>query len=296
MKTFLCTLLALSLLTASEAVVLTIDAPTSDFVLVPGNDDPDFDGPNNTESSLVGDGTSGLGSFYIGFDPDTLGSATDGTLYFRLRVSGDINQGNNQLGEFNEYALFGFDVTGDEDIDFYLEVDGSDNAFDPVVTAFDATGGTNNSIFTIGLGNALSGVTLNASTDFSLVSDVDNLTGSNSDLDNSGGTDALLTLSVDFAAIVAAANSTGATAFDDTSAFALIALLDTNGSFNGTNGVGDVSGVDDDNPGTGLFADTGGLSPEIDANGNVVPEPASFAMIVGLLSFSSALLRRQRFR
>lgn len=292
-KVVTCKFLSLFFLTVSNAIVLSLNDPTSNFAEIPNSNDPSFDGPNNVESSLVGDGTSGLSSSYIGFDPGVVGNSTDGTLFLRLRVSGDVDSGNNDLGEFNEFALFGFDVTGDAVLDFFIEVDGSSNAFDPVVMAVDATGGVNNSILTIGPGSSLNGVNLNASIDFSLVSDIDGLSGSDADLDSDGGIDALLTVSVDFSAIAAAANTTGASGFNDTSSFAIIALLDPNGSFNGSNGVGDIAGVDDDNPGTGLFADTGGLSNQIDSSGNEVPEARAYAMILGLFVFFSVIFRRR---
>jgi len=313
-------LFSLILMPRLEAVI-ALDASTADFnaLNLGGPSDPVADNQaNRVDIELVGRPEDGLDAFYVGFDAFGGGSTTDGDWFFRVRVSGENGKAD---GELKGFVYVGLDVTGDGALDYLIEHGGNGGQNISIRRA----GAGSNSPGSVTLGTTLfseSAVKFDGSNDstanshFATVQSIDpGLTGDGFDpfdLDDGGNQqgdlDRFLTFKLDFQDFVDVVRADAAdpdvtgidssfALFDDTFAMQMLVVTSQNG--NKVNS--DFGGIDDDSAdpstpfvGTEESPGSGGLSGIVDSSGElVVPEPRAYALLLGLIAFTAAWLRRR---
>lgn len=288
-RNFIFSILILAPLLPAMGVVL-VDTSTNDAtdpwapISYLGPTDPytDRQSQGNEENEIVGDTTNGLDSFYVNFDGGDDTSSTDGTIFFRIRVSG-----NKGKADYDGYSYVGLDVTGDGALDFFLGV----NSKDSLLTLQDAGNDLNNSPNTSSISstNTESTAFTASNFDWSPVSDIDS--GVNSNIDGANGEDYFISFAVDFAWVVNAAVAEGVTDFDENSGIAYVTAT----SQNPNNLNADLNGVDNDNfNANDTWTTLGAINNPVTADGTPVPEPASFAFLSGCMVTFLALFRRRR--
>lgn len=285
MKTTHWALLAAGLTGASGVYAVDLLSLTDEWipVLVTGDSDPvDDNQANSGDIELVGDPANDLHAFYVKFDDNGNASSTDGTLAFRIRVAED-----KPPSGFKGYARIGVDVDLDGGLDFYIGAE-----LDDAVTIMEAGTGLNTGPGNSTLGSTLLSDSAGASNyNWSSVSSIDG-TGIDTDLDGGGKVDYFLSYSIDFSDLVAlAAALPGNGGFNDGSGLGYVVFTSQNpNNFNS-----DIGGVDNSNFNPNqTWTQLGAINDPVDAYGNpTVPEPGTFALLLGLGAFASAGLRRR---
>lgn len=323
----------LSLSLRIEAVV-ALNAPTTgNFVEVGlgGASDNVVDNQaNRPDLELVGDGAN-LGAFYVAFDygAPARSSATDGTMGFRIRVAGENGNSDGVLGG-NVYI--GFDLTGDGALDYMLEHGGSGPT--QAISLLRMGPGVNRptaveqgQVATYDVGGSAVPASVNVSEQNSLFATVKLIDdagsafndGNYADYDLDGGFegkapktaddsafDRFLTFTFDFAIFAEVVRQDYADDgylefFDDSYTFSMLVVTSQNANninsdFGGIDGKADdynpnipFAQQPDGNGGTGA-----GLSPFVVIDGSLVPEPATYALLFGLLTLAFTGVRRRR--
>ena len=321
-------------LTVHSEAVIALNSPTSDFnaLYLNGESDPIADNQaNRPDIELVGNDSVGLYAFYAQFnnnnDPLNPSSnvATDGEVFFRVRVAGDQSQST-----LDGFVLVGLDITGDGALDYYISHGGTPTQ---TISIIRAGASANNSPTTMSLGETLYSINVDSSNSSFVEVDAygpsgnenpdglndtplaeqpaglgQNQVATTNDLNGAGDIDHFLTFSLDFQALVdvivadATPISEGAPGlldavylgFDDT--FDVQLLLTT--SQNGSNINSDLGGIDG-NSSTDPFVDpegggSGGLTNPVDVSGAEVPEPSAYAFFFGVVTLGFAAIRRRR--
>lgn len=240
--------------------------------------DRDPGGASLDENEIIGDATNH--GFYVNFDDGGTESATDGTdgtLFFRLRVSGLKNLSKGYEG----YTYIGLDLNGDYALDFFLR------ASVDTIALVEATGATDSPAAGASATDTFSVAT--DSTNFS-VATVASIDGSPSDLDGAGGDDYFISFSVDFDWIVQAANDLlGITDFDDTQGIGFVASTASKNNLFDSDIAG-VTGIDVNS----TFEEVGAFADPVTAGGTAVPEPSSYAFLLSFVAGATVLFRRRR--
>ena len=245
--------------------------------------DRDSGGASLDENEIVGDAT--YSGFYVNFDEGVVSDASDGTSFFRLRVSGlkNVNKG------YQGITYIGLDLDGDSALDFFVKATAN------TISLVTATGTNRNSPLVTASTTAFSvnGETFSAPTDsgnFSLAT-VASIDGTPSDLDNNNGDDYFISFAVDFDWIVEAANSlAGVTNFDETQGIGyVVSTSSKNDRFDA-----DIAGVDGGIDSSSTFAALGAIADPVTAGGTAVPESSAYALLLGFVTGATVLLRRRR--
>lgn len=289
----------------TEAVI-ALNTSTSDFnaLNLGGPSDPVADNQaNKPDIELVGSDSAELYAFYGGFLDNGSSSTTDGDVFFRVRVAG-----NSGLPELGGYVFIGLDITGDGALDYFIQHGGNPTQQIAILRA--DLSAANNSPDTLSLGQTLFTTDVvdygeaGANSYFTDVVDIDpGLTGTDYDpYDLDGGDDAdhFLTFTFDFAELVNvirtdAANDSLDDDLDDSfewfdDSFSMQMVLMTSQDVNNINS--DLGGIDGDS--TDQFNTGGGISTPVDPGGeDIVPEPATYALLFGLAALGCAACRRR---
>jgi hypothetical protein len=155
------------------------------------------------ESDIVG--TAAVPSAYVAFDKGTIGSATDGTLYFRFRMAADT-----QAVGYNGYMWIGIDANADGAIDLFLGANKQGSTAENVLR--NPGTGANNSPNTTTISNTNinpSPYTHNANNyDWSAVG-ASNYSGSTLDVDADGNVDYFMSMAFPLQDVVNTLNTIG---------------------------------------------------------------------------------------
>jgi hypothetical protein len=280
-------LLAFALASApAQAAPIDVGAPTSDWTavdypsLIPDYSDDQQTGLN--ESDIVGNSTDP--ALYIHFDGAGTPSTTDGTFYYRVRVSAD-SPAVNPNG-FRHFFAFGLDADLDGALDLFLGVDNSGSTRD--IGIFDPGTGLNVSPDTTSIISTpiQRYDELSSNYDFSPVDATIDPTATTFDVDGADN-DYFLSYAIPFQDIVNALIAKGI-AFDEDSSFQMVAGTSTQA--NALNQ--DLGGPDGGTSSTETWAALGAITGVISAT-NLAPEPSSGALFaLGLVILVAA--KRQR--
>ncbi|NDV62944.1 PEP-CTERM sorting domain-containing protein [Puniceicoccales bacterium CK1056] len=270
-------LLSGSCLSLQGAIV--IDGPTTDWQAILPSDPTRQSDYFNDEQAQAADidivGNADNPGFYVQFwngGDDT--SRTDGQLAFRLRISGEANPAG-----FSNYAFIGMDLTGDGVIDIFAEAAGGN---DDEILIKNAGSDLNDGPSTTSITDVGAITYAKDASNFSWTAVTDtNDPGATLDIDGAAGNDYFVSFLIPYADLVLAASNFGIDpAYDDTKTISYIAATGTqanaiNSDFNALN--------KEEASSTSSWETLGAISEELNADGTVaVPEPATFALFVGL--------------
>lgn len=255
----------------------------------------------SVEADLVGNGS--YAAVYTIFDnggTDSSTNATDGEIGFRFRVAGE-----KPAAGFDNVAWVGLAVNGVDsipgdgltDLDVFIGYDSGTNT----IGVYDPGTGSNTSPNTTTIvSTPVWSITATGTTlDWSSVDSIDlGLPAADYNLDggNKGGvdnTDHFLTFKIDFSLLSTAISGVIGTTFNDESTFGIVSATATQ-----TNSLNqDLNGVDgdvNDNNSTLTWDTLKAVSPLQNSQGDVVPEPATIALLLGGIAFACVLRRRSR--
>ncbi|NDV60987.1 hypothetical protein G0Q06_00835 [Puniceicoccales bacterium CK1056] len=274
----------------SASAIISVGGPTTEWVeiIYPGVQS-DYLTDQQTgiyEFDIVGSADGSHPGIYTQFDNggDDL-SRTDGELAFRFRVGGNKNP-----AYFEGLAWVGMDVNGDGVLDLFAGVE-NPKAATWTISIHDAGTGANISPSTTSISTTpeFSYNSIAGTFDWAPVTSTNDPSATNFDLDGGGETDYFISFKLPFADLVSAINTlVPGTDFDDTKAIAYVAATSTQG--NSLNA--DLNGVEAGRDSTTTWEILGALSPELTADGTPIPEPATYAVLLGL----SALILTGRRR
>lgn len=243
----------------------------------------------NGQADLVGDNANPL--LFVGFNPGTTASNTDGTLFFRTRLNGADNGGNFSSVLYVALDSFSGTTAGAQDgkLDLFLQVNlsGSNstlNFLNPDNTAANANTSPNTTAFTA---STIPSVTLTQGTNYNFASTGTSLFGSSSATPDA---DYFLTFAVPFQTIISAYNAQNLTGLTDQKAISFLLMTATQAnSINGDFG-GDASGSSSTTP----FS-TFQPSAVTPTSLVVTPEPSSIGLVaMSGLGVAGAVIRRRR--
>jgi hypothetical protein len=265
---------ALFLALPAGAVPVPIGGPTSDWTPMTfgGAADPLADA-GNAEAEIVGDATHS--AVYYAFDGFGTPSATDGTLYFRMRLGQDLGAAG-----FTRTAVLGVDADLDGNLDLFMGIIGQTTVFiRPATGAATAPNNTG-----IGKANGNDVAATAANSNWSAVSAATDPTATDFDLNNNG-TDFFISWSVNFGTVVSALANLGIGGFNEASPVRFVAGTSTGA----TNINADIAGTNGNTNSGSTWSTLGAFN----LNPIPVPEPGTGAML-GLGLVGLALGGRKR--
>jgi hypothetical protein len=273
-KCFVIKFLLMIFFTPSEGLAtLIVNSPVTDWTEVSyGTNAPDYFDDQQTgqyDSDIVGSST--VPAFYRSFDDGGTPSLVDGTLGFRLRVSG------SSKAYWDNIFWVGIDGDADGSMDLYASL-----AKDNTINLHGPGADLNTSPSTTSISSPLAGFSYAAVLDSNysfMAVDAINAPGLPVDVDGypaTDGTDYFVSFSIAFADIVSALALDNVVVDENAP---LVFLAATSTQANSLNQ--DISGAPKiDNSNKDLtWGELGAGSTPISANGLVVPEPASMALI-----------------
>jgi hypothetical protein len=288
-----------ALLLAATAALSTIvhaqvTAPNTDWTAVPYRSSAVLDvagdqtGTTSGEMDIVGSATQP--AFFIKFIPGS--TTTDGTLYFRVRLGGDLSPAG-----FRNAVDVGIDANQDGVMDLYIGPRNSSSTarnriYKPLTSSANNTPATvsadtthlyknvlqTSTIFNFSAVNAASGT---AGVQMDPAAD----TAAHQDLNSATGTDYLISFSVPFADVVSGLSSQGIT-FNSTKPFTCILFTSSAGKLANR----DLNGVSGGTTSTTHFASLGVLSQPMYVTGAVVNSaPVNTAPASNTINVSGAI-------
>lgn len=276
--------LALVLSSASHAA--TVSASSNSWVALAGN--YDFLADQQTgqpESDIVGSAANP--GFFTTFNDNGSASSTDGTIGFRLRL--DAAGGSKNSPAFTRVAWIGVDANIDGKIDAFLGISNQGSSATLGIFAPGLSANTSPNTTSIASSPAFSYVIGSTNYNYRAVDyTTDGGTTNDSTTTTSGDPDFYLSILLPFGDLVSYLSSKGISVNDQSPLRYVVATSTQHNSLNQ-----DLGGVNGGTNSTTTWADLGGFSPTVRANGvATVPEPSSFLLASSALLF--CLARRKR--
>lgn len=278
------------------AAPIPVTAPTTNWTVVSVGSLNQMDyiidqQTGQAESDIVG--TLANPGFYYNFDNNGAGSATDGTLSFRVRVAADSSPAG-----FDNYLYIGILANAGDSIDMFVGVQGAGSASDKGIKIWAPGSGLNVSPNTTTISSPASQVHIlrnSSNYNFSPVTTPGlDPTLTSSDLDGKGNTDYFISFSIPFSAVVSEAQRLAGLLINDQTALRFVLATATNeNSFN--QDIGGVNGgVNSPLTYSALGATSTPLQLDPPPPPVIVPEPATWAFTGCGLAAAALLAWRRR--